>query len=91
MLTQLMSSLCIINYYVHVHHVASSTTDEESKKCVKWVPDTVRQYCGIEKDSTADLSCSQLWDKVEDVSDYIVMHVVHMHMCASGRFVFTCL
>ena len=31
----------------------------------------MREFCGIDKDSIVDLSCSQLWGQVKPVSEFV--------------------
>ena len=52
-------------------HVASSLTEtlQEADTCdIGWMSDDVRKFCGIDKDSIVNLTCSQLWGKVKPVS-----------------------
>ena len=57
-------------------HVASSSTDtlQEAVTCdIGWVSHDVREFCGIDKNSTVNLTCSQLWGQVNHVSEYSIV------------------
>ena len=62
----------IIIIVLYIIYLVTDTL-QESSTCddIGWMSDRVREFCSIDKDSIVDLSCSQLWGKVNPVSEYL--------------------